>query len=145
MYVDVMHIDSHMFLVSVTDPLNLTLQTKVMSENKLELGMALQGHMAVLRSRGFEPSTVYTDPHSSFRSMTQDFPGVEMDIGGAGDYVSKADAKIRRIKETYRKVKSGLPWELPGQLVGDLVAYCVSQLNIRRTTSLSENICPRVL
>jgi hypothetical protein len=145
MYVDVMHIDSHMFLVSVTDPLNLTLQTKVMSENKLELGMALQGHMAVLRSRGFEPSTVYTDPHSSFRSMTQDFPGVEMDIGGAGDYVSKADAKIRRIKETYRKVKSGLPWELPGQLVGDLVAYCVSRLNIRRTTSLSENICPRVL
>jgi hypothetical protein len=92
MYVDVMHIDSHMFLVRVTDPLNLTLQTKVMSENKLELGMALQGHMAVLRSRGFEPSTVYTDPHSSFRSMTQDFPGVEMDIGGAGDYVSKADA-----------------------------------------------------
>jgi hypothetical protein len=145
MYVDVMHIDGHMFLVSVTDPLNLTLQTKVMSENKLELGMALQGHMAVLRSRGFEPSTVYTDPHSLFRSMTQDFPGVEMDIGGAGDYVSKADAKIRRIKETYRKVKSGLPWELPGQLVGDLVAYCVSRLNIRRTTSLSENICPRVL
>jgi hypothetical protein len=32
--------------------------------------------------------------------MTQDFPGVELDIGGAGDYVSKADAKIRRIKET---------------------------------------------
>jgi hypothetical protein len=63
--------------------------------------------------------------------MTQDFPGVEMDVGGAGDYVSKADAKIRRIKETYCKVKSGLPWEMPGPLVGDLVAYCVSRLNIR--------------
>jgi hypothetical protein len=140
-----MHVDAKMFLISVTDPLNLTLQAGINSENRLELGMALQGHMAILRSRGYEPNVVYTDPHSSFKSMTQDFPGVEIDVGGAGDYVSKADAKNRRIKETYRKVKAGLPWELPGQLVGDLVSYCVSQLNIRRTTALAENICPRVL
>ncbi len=140
-----MHIDGYMFLISVTNPLNLTLQTKIQSESRLELGMALQGHMSVLRSRRFEPCTVYTDLNSSFQSMTHDFPGVEMDIGGAGDYVSKANAKIRRIKETYHKVKSGLPWELPGQLVGDLVAYCVSRLKIRRTTALPENTCPRVL
>jgi hypothetical protein len=57
--------------------------------------------------------------------MTQDFPRVEVDIRGAGDYVAKADAKIRRVKETYRKV--------------------TSRLNIRRTTALAENICPRVL
>jgi hypothetical protein len=143
--VDVMHIDGSMFMVTVTDPLNLTLQTKITSENRLELGMALQGHMSVLRSRGYEPCTVYTDPHSSFQSMTQDFPGVEIDVGGAGDYVPKVDAKIRRIKETYRKVKSGLVWELPRQLIGDLVAYCVSRLNIRRTTALAENVCPSVL
>jgi hypothetical protein len=66
-------------------------------------------------------------------------------IGGAGDYVAKVDAKICRVKETYRKVKAGLAWELPGQLVGDLVAYVTSRLNIRRTTALAENICPRVL
>jgi hypothetical protein len=77
--------------------------------------------------------------------MTQDFPGVEIDVGGAGDYVPKVDAKIRRIKETYRKVKSGLAWELPRQLIGDLVTYCVSRLNIRRMTALAENVCPRVL
>jgi hypothetical protein len=130
LYVDVMCIDGCMFNITMTDPLNLTLQTKILSENRLELGMALQGHMGVLRSRGFELCTVYTDAHSSFQSMTQDFPGVEIDIGGASDYVSKADAKIRRIKETYHKVKTGLAWELPGQLLGDLVAYCVSRLNI---------------
>ncbi len=145
LFSDVMHIDGSMFLITATDPLNLTLQCRVNSESRLDLGMVLQGHMSLLRSRGFEPTVVYTDPHSSLHSMTQDFPGVEVDIGGAGDYVAKADAKIRRVKETYRKVKAGLPWELPGQLVEDLVSYATSRLNIRRTTALAENICPRVL
>jgi hypothetical protein len=30
-------------------------------------------------------------------------------------------------------------------LVAELVAYIVSQLNIRCTSALSENVCPRVL
>jgi hypothetical protein len=140
-----MHVDAKMFLVTVTEPLNLTLQSKVENESRMCLGMGLQGQLAVLRSRGYVPDTVYTDPHSSFRTMTQDFPEVTIDIGGAGNYVSKVDAKIRRIKDTYRKVKLGLPWDLPTVLVEDLVAYVVSRLNVRRTTSLSENVCPRVL
>jgi hypothetical protein len=45
---------------------------------------------------------------------------------GAGDYVLKVDAKIRRIKEVYRGVKEDLPWKLPLVLVKDLVAYCVA-------------------
>ncbi len=49
-----------------------------------------------------------------------------IDIGGAGDYVSKVDAKMT-------------------VLVEDLVAYVVSRLNVRRMMSLSENVCPRVL
>jgi hypothetical protein len=62
--------------------------------------MALQGQLAVLRSQGLVPEVVYTDPHSTFRSMTQNFPRVSIDIGGAGDYVAKVDAKICRIKDT---------------------------------------------
>jgi hypothetical protein len=44
--------------------------------------MALQGQLAVLHSGGFLPEIVYTDPHSMFRSMTRDFPGVAIDVGG---------------------------------------------------------------
>jgi hypothetical protein len=29
--------------------------------------------------------------------MTQEFPGTEIEAGGAGDYVAKADIKICRI------------------------------------------------
>ncbi len=88
---------------------------------------------------------MYTDPHSMFRSMTQEFPGTEIDVGGANDHVAKVDAKIRRIKEMAGKVKAGLPWELPGQLFKDLVTYAVSRINLCRTTALSKNVCPRAL
>jgi hypothetical protein len=140
-----MHVDTKKFFVTVSDPLNLTLQCKVENESRMSLGMALQGQLALLRTRGFIPMIVYTDPHSTFRSMTQDFPGMEIDIGGAGDYVAKVDAKIRRIKETYRSVKSGLKWDLPRSLIEDLVAYSVPRMNIRRTNALAESVCPRVL
>ncbi len=49
------------------------------------------------------------DPQSTFRSMVHDFPDVEVDINGAGDYVLKVDTTIHRKKEMYRTVKSGLP------------------------------------
>jgi hypothetical protein len=145
LYADVMCIDTKKFLVSVADPLNLILQSVIARELKQELGMALQGQLAVLRSKGFIPTIVYVDPQSAFRAMTQDFPGVEIDVGGAGDYVAKVDSQIRRIKETYRSVMSGLPWSLPRSLVADLVAYVVSRMNICRTSALVDNACPRVL
>jgi hypothetical protein len=66
---DVMHIDGDMFLISVTEPLNLMLESHIENEGKLALGMGLQGQLAVLRSRVFLPEIVYTDPHSMFRSM----------------------------------------------------------------------------
>ncbi len=65
-------------------------------------------------------------------------------MGGAGDYVTKLDAKIRRIKDTYRTVKNGLVWQLPRSMIQDLVACGVSRLNIRQTTALHENMCPKV-
>jgi hypothetical protein len=77
--------------------------------------------------------------------LTSQFPGVVIDVGGAGDYVSKVDAKIRRIMELYRSVKAGLPWKLAPSLVEDLVTYAVSRINIRCTTALNVNVCPKVL
>jgi len=130
-----MEIDGKKFLVTVSDPLHLTLQTAVENESKQVLGMGLQGHLMTLWSRGFEPTIVYVDPHSTFRGMQRDFPRVEVDVGGARDYVPKVDAKIRRLKEVYRAVKIGLQWHLPGSLVKDLVAYAVS--GVKHTTHIS--------
>jgi hypothetical protein len=47
--------------------------------------MALQGQVAVMRSRGFIPEVVNTDPHSMFKSMAKVFPGVSIKVGGTGN------------------------------------------------------------
>jgi hypothetical protein len=145
LYTDVMHIDTKKFLVSATEPLNFTLQSEVENEGKLALGMALQGILAIKRSKSYVPEIMYTDPQSLFRSMTQDFPGVAIDVGGMGDYLAKADAKKRRVKDTYRKVKLGLPLKLPAVLVKDLGAYAVSRLNIWRVIYLISPGCDPVM
>jgi hypothetical protein len=98
-------------LISVTDPLQLTLQSRLFSEGKMSLGMALQSHLSLLRTRGVEPTIVYTDLQSVFHTVTNGFLGIETNTGGAGDKVDKVDAKICCIKETYRIIKSGLALE----------------------------------
>ena len=85
------------------------------------------------------------DPASAFMALRTQFPGVLLDVGGAKDYVAKIDAKMRRVKETYRSVKARLVWKLPWAHVGDLVAYCVSRLNLRQTSALDGVQCPTYL
>ncbi len=45
---DVMEIDGKKFLVTVSDPLQLTMQTAVENKSKQVLGMGLQGHLLTL-------------------------------------------------------------------------------------------------
>jgi hypothetical protein len=61
--------------------------------------MAGQSHLSVLRARGYGHTVVYTDHQSAFRTTVNDFPGVEIDVGRAGDYMDKVDAKVWHIKE----------------------------------------------
>lgn len=77
--------------------------------------------------------------------MTTKFENLLIDAGGAADFVLKVDAKIRRIKEVYCGIKAGLEWNLPQMIVKDLVAYCVSRINIQCMSAINQNVAPRVL
>jgi hypothetical protein len=84
------------------------------------------------------------DPHKSFESLQGSFPGVEIDLSGAGDFLDKIDTKIRRVKELMRSVISGFPYRLPKERVRDLVTYAVGRSNLRSTDMLMSSECPRV-
>jgi hypothetical protein len=145
LHTDVMQIDSQRFLITVCNPLQITLQVPIERESQAVLGMALQGQLGLIRSKGFQPVRVYVDPQSALRALATKFENVVIDVGGAGDHLPKVDAKIRRIKERYRSVKASLPWQLPMSLVKDLVAFVVSRINMERSAAINLNVAPKVL
>jgi hypothetical protein len=62
LYSDIMHIDSHCFLVTMWELLQLTLHCAIERESMSVLGIALQGQLELLRSKGFNPLCVHMDP-----------------------------------------------------------------------------------
>jgi hypothetical protein len=58
------------------------------------------------------------------------FENMVINVGGAANYIPKANAKMRRIKELYQGVKADLPWNLSPTMAKDLVAYCMVQIII---------------
>jgi len=141
---EVMHVASEKFLISICMPLGLLLVCYLQSQSAQELGQGVQKYLNTLRSRGFDGKKILVDPHKSFESLQGSFPGVEIDPSGAGDHQDKIDAKIRQVKELRRSVVSGLPYKLPKERIKDLVTYAVGRLNLRKTEMLMSAECPRV-
>ncbi len=140
-----MHIDGQKFLFSVVEPLQLTIQAHIQNETASQLGLGIQGHLGVLRPRGFQPTTIYTGPQAGFHTLVGQFPNVNVDIGGAKDFVSKVHSKIRRIKELYHSIKAGLPWTLPSVFVPSalsgpmcpLYLFTGAKINFRKQLTLA--------
>jgi hypothetical protein len=55
---DVMYVDGRKFLVTVVEPLQLTIQAIFVNETADQLGLGLQGHLNLLRTHGFQPAVV---------------------------------------------------------------------------------------
>jgi hypothetical protein len=78
----------------------LTIQVTLENETADQLGLALQGHLSLLRARGFQPTVVYVDPQSGFRDLKNSFPGVLVDNGSASDFAAeKEQAKFNAIQK----------------------------------------------
>jgi hypothetical protein len=82
LHADVMHLDGQHFLVTVCEPLQLVMQCPIERETALVLRNTLQDQIELLRSRGFTPIRVHTDPQSAFRSLSTKFENVVIDTGG---------------------------------------------------------------
>ena len=144
LYTDVMHVMGKKFLITVAEPLHITLCTPVVRESTHELGTALQEQLDTLREKGFNPMRVHCDPQGSLAALQGRFPGTEVDVQGAGDHLPIIDAKIKRVKEMVRCIHGDLPWPLPDARIPDLVAYAVSRTNLRRTAAAVDSVAPRV-
>ena len=141
---DVMHVMRKQYLVSVAQPLQLTITAPCKTLDVDGMGQALTSHINLLDSHGFKAKRVIIDPQRGLIALKGKMGDVEIDPVGAGDHLHVVDSCIRRIKETMRCVVSGLPYVLPKNRCDDLVAYASGRKNARRTKALNDNVAPRV-
>ena len=99
---DVLHINGESFLISVSSPLELTINSHLSGLSTEDVGAALQSQVRLIESRGYRCTYIMVDPQRSLVALQGKFPGITIDISGAGDHLPKVDAKIRRVKELYR-------------------------------------------
>ena len=144
LYTDIFSVRQQSFMLTLAEPLGLTIVTSLENETTDQLGLALQEQVNLLRSYGYIPTVTYLDPQPGFKALRGKITGMEIDVAGAGDHLDKIDAKIRRLKETIRSVHSGLPWNLPDANVRDLVRYANSRMNLRRPSTNGTTVAPRV-
>ena len=144
LYTDIFNVRQQPFMLTLAEPMGLTIVAALENETTDQLGLALQEHVNLLRSYGYIPTIAYLDPQPGFKALRGKITGVEIDIAGAGDHLDKIDGKIRRIKETIRSVNAGLPWNLPDANVKDLVRYSNSRMNLRRPSTNGSAVAPRV-
>ena len=144
LYVDVMLVRQKPFLIGLSDPLNMIMSHALQNQTADALGKSLSSMISLLASQGFQVTRIVCDAHASFKALVGTIPGVMIDVGGAGDCVPKVDIRIRRIEEVMRSVNNSLPWKLPLLLIDTLVAYAVTRINSRSTSSRNDNVSPLV-
>ena len=142
MYGDVVYFRAKPYVMCLSEPLGLLTTTQVADTKAKTLGAALHAHVNTIQSRGFHPTIIHLDPQPGFVALDCNIPGVETDIGGAGDHMDRLDVEIRHVKEVFRSVCAGLPWAQPEQLDKDLAEYCTSRKNLRSTAH--SKVSPRV-
>ena len=144
LYSDIFSVRQQSFLLTMAEPLGVSVVSAIQNETTEALGLALQEHVNLLRSYGYVPTIAYLDPQPGFKPLRGQITGVEIDVAGAGDHLDKIDSKIRRLKEMIRSIHAGLPWDLPDANVKDLVRYANSRMNLRRPSTNGSTVAPRV-
>ena len=89
LYADVMTLDTKKSLLSISEPLQLTMHYGIKDETVASLEQPLQTQLQVYQERGFSVKIVHVDPTSAFMALHTQFPGLLFDVGGARDYVAK--------------------------------------------------------
>lgn len=136
MHIDIMFVNGDKFLVSVTKPLGLTMVTNIPDRGTVEVRKALNTQLNNYTSRQFKIRTILTDGEGAIAKLTTELnaAGIVVNPAGPGQHVPVIENKIRQIKERVRSVVHSLPYLVCRKLMSLLVSFCVSRLNMVKSS-----------
>ena len=149
-----MFIESECYMVSVSEPLDLTMVfylKNILSKEGIRsatrLYEAIRSHISTYWSEGFTITQIICDGEAGFKALINDFlrMGIKLTVSGPNRHgVPKVDRKIRLIKDRLRCIVHDLPYTLPFGLLSYAVYYVVSRINmIRHSDATSTVLSPR--
>ena len=136
MHTDIMFVNTHAFLITVAEPLGLTLCTdlgrKASGRSLSVVRAALTSKIAILASQNFIVTTLLTDGEGAIASMSAELQGrgISVNPAGPGQHIPRVERKIREIKERIRGIIATTPWSIPRRLLPHLVQFAVSRINL---------------
>ena len=140
---DVMFVRGLPNLLSVAQPLNLTVSTALPSQSEKALGAAVAEQIAALGAYGYEVVELRVDRQAALVALQGKLGKVKVEACGSGDHVGTAENRVKTVKEGFRTIVSRLPFRLPNRLVVELTFYVVKRLN-SQPSSFDDKRCPRV-
>ena len=136
MHTDIMFVNTHAFLITVAEPLGLTLCTdlgrKASGRSLSVVRAALTSKIAILASQNFIVTTLLTDGEGAIASMSAELQGrgISVNPAGPGQHIPRVERKIREIKERIRGIIATTPWSIPRRLLPHLVQFAISRINL---------------
>lgn len=148
LHADVMFVAGEAFFIVVAKPLAYTMVRHLANgRNASMLGEALTGVVSELQTHGFTASTLLTDGEGGLIKSRDviDKLGLKLNPTGPAQHVPVVERKIRTVKERMRAILSGLPFNLPVNLLSYLVQYAVTKVNMAPSCLRPDKASPREL
>jgi hypothetical protein len=135
-----MYVEKEPYLLSVGEPMGVTLVNVLATDPMSKLGSKtsenLKVHLLAQIARyslfGFTVSTIVCDGEGGFRSIVPDLEliRVRVESGASASHPApQIDRRIRSIKESMRSILASLPYNTPVAWY-NCVIFCVSRFNL---------------
>ena len=137
LHVDIMALNSQMFLVSVAMPLGMTTIQYIPNKSASAVLNAIKDQLTKIRAKQFEVKEIMSDGENTLSALA----GAYEELRAAhvrvppGTHNPIVERKIREIKERVRGMLKALPYKLPAILLKYLVYRAVISINIMPTRS----------
>lgn len=133
LYADVVFLEGTPFVISLSEPLGLTILTDTQGSRKAEdLFRSLDGQIRTYFARGYKIDALHCDGEGGFAKFAGvlEDRGIRVDRAAPGKHVPRIERKIRVLKERLRAVMSTLPFKVPKALRAELYKYVVQRMNM---------------
>ena len=148
LHADLLFVDKASFLISVSEPLGLTIASHLPAgKGTASLLKAMKHQLGQYSAQGFRVSTLVFDGEGAIGAIADDVAtlGTSLERVPPGAHVALVERKNRVVQERYRCIKNSLWFVLPMLAVSWLVYFCISRINMLPSNGRMDPTSPREL